>query len=192
MATPYAIRVHGAFAYRMESGATDLGPHAGFSLGGMLERQYLALRGGGELGVALDGSYTRFATAVTGSAMIEPGQEMTYAAERTLSQTGFALLQTVAWKVRRMRPFAAIGGGVTIGYFSSPELALRPGSASSTQPMGRASAGVDIGLSPTAALTFRASYTHTFSRPTFTTDDGASHSLFGSLLDVGAGMMVRF
>src|SRR5688572_25914616 len=87
-APPYGLRVHGAFAYRMDRDATGtgaaatLGPQAGFSLGGAFEWRFLTARGGGELGVAVDASFARFATSVVGSAMVAPGQEMTYAAER--------------------------------------------------------------------------------------------------------------
>jgi hypothetical protein len=164
---------------------------AGFAVGGAFERRYLALAGGAaELGVAIDGSFTRFATA--GSPVIVPGQGSAYTAVRTLTQTGFALLQTAGWQVGRVRPFVAAGGGVTIGYFSTPEVELRPGTASSTQPMARVVAGVDITFSPTTALTIRASYTHMFTDPVFTTEVAGSYALFGSLLDVGAGMAARF
>jgi hypothetical protein len=188
------LRVNATFAYRFDSGAgAELGPQAGFSLGVMFERRTLAVSGGrGELGVALDASYTRFSTSVEGSAMVAPGQEMTYAAERTQSLTSFALLQTAGCPVGRSRPFAGIGAGVAIGYFSSPELDLRPGSASAAMPLGRALVGVDIVVSPAASLTVRASYSHTFARPTFTTETGTSYALFGSVVDVGAGMAVRF
>ena len=59
--------------------------------------------------------------------------------------------------------------------------------------MARVVAGVDITFSPTTpALTIRASYTHMFTDPTFTSDVAGSYPLFGSLLDVGAGMAARF
>lgn len=181
--------MYGAFAYRLDDGG-GIVTQAGFSVGGAFERRYLALAGGADLGVAIDGSFTRFATA--GSPVIAPGQGSAYTAVRTLTQTGFALLQTVGWQVGRVRPFVAAGGGVTIGYFSTPEVELRPGTASSTQPIARVVAGVDITFSPTTALTIRASYTHMFTDPTFNTDVAGSYPLFGSLLDVGVGMAARF
>ena len=181
--------MNGAFAYRPDDGG--IVTQSGFSVGGSFERRYLALVGGAaDLGVAIDGSFTRFATA--GSPVIVPGQALSYSAIRTLTQTGFALLQTAGWQIGRVRPFVAAGGGVSIGYFSTAEDELRPGTASTTQPMARAVAGVDITFSPTTALTIRASYTHMFTDPTFTSEAAGSFALFGSLLDVGVGMAARF
>jgi hypothetical protein len=183
------LRVSAAFAYRPDDGGSIV-TQAGFSVGGSFERRYLALAGGADLGVAIDGSFTRFATA--GSPVIVPGQALSYSATRTLTQTGFALLQTAGWQIGRVRPFVAVGGGVTIGYFSTPEDELRPGTASTTQPMARAVAGLDIAFSPTTALTIRTSYTHMFTDPKFISEAAGSFALFGSLLDVGVGMAARF
>jgi hypothetical protein len=186
------LRVHGAFAYRLEDGG-GIVTQAGFSVGAAFERRYLTLTGGADLGVAIDGSFTRFSSATAGSPVSPPGGEgMAYTGGRTLLQSGFALLQTAGWQLGRVRPFVAAGGGVSIGYFSTPEFDLRPGTASTTQPLARAMAGVDIAVSPTTALTVRANYSHMFTNPTFTTDVAGSFSLFGSLLDVGVGMVARF
>jgi hypothetical protein len=183
------IRVHGAFAYRPQDGG-GIVTQAGFSVGGAFERRYLMVAGGGELGVAIDGAFTRFSSA--GSPVIAPGQGAAYSAVRTLSQTSFAVLQTAGWQLGRVRPFVAAGAGVSIGYFSTPEFELRPGTASTTQAMARAMAGVDIAFSPATALIIRANYSHMFSNPTFDTEAAGSFALFGSLLDVGVGMAARF
>lgn len=183
------LRVYGAFAYRPKDGG-GIVTQAGFSIGGSFERRYLQFAGSVDLGVAVEGAFTRFSTA--GSPVIVPGQATAYSATRTLTQTGFALLQTMRWQRGDVSPFVAAGGGVSLGYFSTPEFELSPGTASSTQPLARVVAGIDITFSPTTALTIRASYTHMFTDPTFTTDTGGSYSLFGSLLDVGAGMAARF
>lgn len=186
---PNQLRVYAAFAYRPDDGG-GIVTQAGFSIGGSFERRYLKLAGGADFGVAIEGAFTRFSTA--GSPVIVPGQAMAYAATRTLTQTGFALLQTVGWQLGGVRPFVAAGGGVSLGYFSTPEVELRPGTASSTQPLARVMAGVDIAFSPTTAVIVRAGYTHMFSSPTFDTEAAGSFALFGSLLDVGAGMAARF
>ena len=160
-------------------------------MGGAFERRYLSLAGGADLGVAIDGAFTRFATA--GSPVIAPGQGMAYSAVTDavadrLRPAADGRLAARGACARSSRREAAS----RIGYFSTPEVELRPGTASSTQPMARVIAGVDIAFSPTTALTIRASYTHMFSDPTFTTDVAGSFSLFGSLLDVGVGMAARF
>jgi hypothetical protein len=186
------VSVHARFAYRVGSEGRNVGPAAGFSLGGTFERRYLATRRGIELGVAGDFFYDRFSTDVTGSAPDASGQEMTFPSERTLSQTSFALLQTVGWRATELRVFVGVGPGLTIGYFSSPELALRPGSTNAAQPLARGMLGVEFALSALTAVIVRADYTHAFTRPTFTTETAAQYSLFGDLFDAGAGLLVHF
>ena len=120
------------------------------------------------------------------------GQEAVFAGERTLSQTSFAVLQTGGWRATDFRVFVAVGPGVTIGYFSSPELDLRPGTKTAAQPLVRGVVGFELALSPLTALVVRADYTHPFTRPTFVTDDAMKYSLFGDLFDAGAGLLVHF
>jgi hypothetical protein len=188
---PNQISAQARLAYRIGSDA-QVGPAAGFSLGGMFERRYFASRRGLELGAAVDFFYDHFSTAVVGSSVDATGQETQYAADRTLSRTSFALLQTVGWRTTDLRIFAAVGPGVTIGYFSSPELVLRPGNTTAAQPLARAALGAEIALSPLTALVLRADYSHAFTRPLFTTQAGPAYSLFGDVFDAGAGMLVRF
>jgi hypothetical protein len=184
--------VLGQFAYRLGSEGQSLGPAAGFSLGGSFEHRYLALPDDFELGAAVDFFYDRFATGVVGSSMVAPGVEQTFDGTRMLSETSFALLQTVAWRGGPVRPFLAAGVGLTIAYFSSPELTLRPGSMDAVQPLARGVAGLDIAVSATAAVVVRFDYTSTFTRPTFTTNQPVTYSLLGDLLHLGAGVRVRF
>jgi hypothetical protein len=191
-APPNGMSVQARFAYRLGSEGRSLGPAAGFSLGGMYERRYLGRGGGFELGAAADFFYDRFATAVIGSAPDANGQEVSFAGVRTLSQTSFALLQTAGWRALDLRVFAALGPGLTIGYFSTPEGMLRPGSQTTVQPLARGVLGVEFALSPFTAVILRADYTHVFTRPTFTTDTAMIYSLFGDILDAGAGLLVRF
>jgi len=191
-APPNGLTVSARFAYRVGDEGQSVGPAAGFSLGGTYERRYFASRGGVELAGAVDFFYDRFSTGVVGSTMDATGQETTFAANRMLSQTSFALLQTVGWRAAELRVFAAAGAGVTIGYFSSPEIDFRPGSKTAAQPIARGVAGVEMMLSGTTGVILRADYTHAFTRPTFTTSVATRYSLFGDILDVGAGMLVRF
>jgi hypothetical protein len=186
------VSVQARFAYRVGDEGKSIGPAAGFSLGGMFERRYLASRGGIELGGAVDFFYDRFSTAVLGSAPDATGQEQPFTGERTLSRTSFALLQTAGWRTAELRMFAAAGVGVTIGYFSSPEVALRPGSTTTAQPLARGVLGAEIAISPITAIILRADYTHAFTRPTFTTLTGTTYSVFGDVFGAGAGLLVRF
>jgi hypothetical protein len=191
-APPNGLTVSARFAYRVGNEGKSIGPAAGFSLGGTFERRYFASRGGVELAGAIDFFYDRFSTGVVGSMMDSTGQETTFAADRALSQTSFALLQTAGWRAADVRVFVAAGAGVTIGYFSSPEVDFRPGSKTAAQPIARGVAGVEVTLSGTTGVILRADYTHAFTRPAFTTITATSYSLFGDILDVGAGLLVRF
>ena len=189
---PNGVSVNARYAYRVGNEGKSLGPASGFSLGGTFERRYRARERGVELGIAADFSYDRFATAVVGSAPDATGAETLFAGERTLSQTSFAALQTIGWQATDLRAFAGLGPGVTIGYFSSPESDLRPGSKTTAQPLARAVVGAELALSPFTAVVLRVDYSHVFTRPTFTTDTSAMYSLFGDFLDAGVGLLVHF
>jgi hypothetical protein len=79
-----------------------------------------------------------------------------------------------------------------MAYFSTPELALRPGATNAVQPMARAGIGVDVTIKSDTGVCVRADYTHTLTRPEFTTESGQTLSLFGDLFDLGAGLFYRF
>ena len=104
------VSVRASLAYRLDSGGADatLGPAGGLSVGGQFERRYYKVAGIVELGAALDFSYQRFATGVRGVGMTAPGEDEPFDGQRVLSKTGFALLQTVAVRAARLRPF--VGG----------------------------------------------------------------------------------
>jgi hypothetical protein len=189
---PNGVSVHARFAYRVGAEGSTIGPAAGFSLGGMFERRYLGTRGGVELAAAVDFFHDQFSASVVGSAPDATGVETEYPGQRTMSRTSFALLQILAWRATDLRLFVGVGGGVSIGYFSSPELQFRPGSASAAQPLARGVVGAEFSLTRLMAIVVRADYSHAFTRPIFTTDTATTHSLFGDILDAGAGLLVRF
>jgi hypothetical protein len=189
-----AVAVLGRFAYRLGSEGSSVGPRAGYAIGGWFERRYARLTRVLELGVVADFSYDHFAMGVQGSQMVAPGVEQTYAADRVLTQTSFAALQSaaVALAGRAVRLWGAGGAGLTIAYFSSPELVFRPGNTTAVQPLARAAGGLDVRVTNDGAVTLRADYAHPFTRPTFTSETGQSYSLFGDLLEVGLGFLYRF
>jgi hypothetical protein len=187
-----ALGIYGCFAYRLGNEGQSVGPAIGFSLGGEYERRYFATPPGLELGAGLDFFYDRFASDVTGSAMVAPGQEQAYAAQRLLSQTSFALIQTAAWRIGRVRPFVKLGFGATIAYFSSPELQFRPGSFDAVQPLGRAATGLSVVVYRNIALSLRIAYSHLFTRPVYRANDAATYSFLGDLFDLGLGVVMPF
>ncbi len=150
-----------------------------------------------QLGAAFDFNYQRFATGVRGSAMTGPGEEVVFDGQRALSKTGFALMQTVAVQLGRMRPFIGLGPGIAINFFSTPELTLRPGSKTAVQPVAQAMAGFDWDLGGNMAFVMRAALTHPFTDPVFEPslspqNPPPRYALFGDVVDVGFGLMVRF
>jgi len=175
------------FARRLGSPGQSIGPANGVSVGGDYQRRYLATPDGLELSAGLDFFYDRFSTDLTGQTMLDPGL-----AQRVVSQTNFALMQTVAWRRGRLRTFVEVGGGATIAFFSSPEVALRPGSYDTVQPIARGVAGLSVVVYHDVAATLQGTYTHAFTRPVFTASDGTAYSFLGDLLDLGLGATMQF
>lgn len=182
-----AVGVYGSYARRLGDEGRNVGPAGGFSIGGNYEHRYYATPTGFELGAGLDFFYDRFATELDDPALLDVGLS-----ERIISQTSFALAQTVAWRLGRVRPFAKAGAGVSIAYFSSPEMMFRPGSFDAVQPLARAAAGVSVVVTHDVAVSLQGMFTHLFTRPVYTTGDGATYSFFGDLLDLGLGMVMQF
>ena len=123
--------------------------------------------------------------------MVTPGQEQTFLAQRIISQTSFALAQSVAWRRGRVRALAAAGAGFTIAYFSTPELAFRPGSFDAAQFLIRGSGGLDVSIAHDVAISLRAGYTHVFTHPTYMPGTTA-YSFLGDFLDVDLGAVLQF
>jgi hypothetical protein len=191
-ATPdNAVGVYGGWGRRLGSEAQTVGPANGISVGGTYQRRYLTLLDRLELGAGLDFFYDKYQTDVTGSAMVTPGQEQTFSAERIISQASFTLTQTVAWRQGRVRPFAQVGVGFAIAFFSTPELAFRPGSFDAVQPLGRGTIGLDIGVTHEVGISVRAGYTLVFTHPAYMPGT-TSYSFLGNSLDVDLGVFLPF
>ncbi len=182
-----AVGVTGSYARRLGDEGRNVGPAGGFSIGGTYERRYRATPAGFELGAGLDFFYARFTTELDDPALLDVGLS-----ERIISQTSFALTQTVAWRLGRVRPFAKVGAGVSIAYFSSPEIMFRPGSFDAVQPLGRAAAGLSVVVTHDIAVSLQGMLTHLFTRPIYTASDGATYSFFGDLVDLGLGVVMQF
>jgi hypothetical protein len=185
------VGVYGGWGHRLGSEAQTVGPANGISVGGSYQRRYLTVLDQLELGAGLDFFYDKYQTDVTGSAMVAPGQEQTFSAERVISQASFALMQTVAWRQGRVRPFAQVGVGFAISYFSTPELAFRPGSFDAVQPLGRGTVGLDVGVTHDIGISLRAGYTLVFTHPAFKPET-TSYSFLGDSLDVDLGVVLPF
>jgi hypothetical protein len=186
-----AVGVYAGWGHRLGSEAQTIGPANGISVGGTYQRRYLTLLGNLELGAGLDFFYDKYETDVTGSMTVAPGQEQTFISQRIISQASFALTQTVAWRQGRVRPFAQVGVGFAVSYFSTPELTFRPGTFDAVQPLGRGTVGLDVGITHDIAISARAGYTLVFSHPAYTPGT-TSYSFLGDSLDVDLGVVLPF
>jgi hypothetical protein len=183
-----SVSVHLRYAYRVGNEGDTLVPAVGLSLGGEFERRYAAFLSGIELGAAVDFFYDRFSKDVIASSPGPTGQEASIVT-RTLSQTSFALLQTAAWRYADMRVFAAVGGGISIGYFGSVDLASS--GTTTTQPIARGVLGFDFAIAKLMAAILRVDYSHGFDQGSFAAA-GTSYRLFGDIFSAGIGLLVRF
>jgi hypothetical protein len=190
------IAVLASYSRRLGDEGAAIGPRNGFAVGGSYERRVVPLPDDVDLSAGLDFFYDKFQTGVTGTATIAPGQSQTYSADRVISQTSFAAIIGAAWRWRRLRPYAQVGGGITIAYFTTPEEAYQPGNLTAVQPLVRATGGFDVAITRDIAFTARASYTHPFTRPTFTAMPAsgvpATYSFLGDLFQAGAGVALGF
>jgi hypothetical protein len=186
-----AVGVYAGWGHRLGSEAQTIGPANGISVGGTYQRRYLTLLGHLELGAGLDFFYDKYVSDVTGSMVVAYGQEQTFASQRVISQASFALTQTVAWRQGRVRPFAQVGVGFAVSYFSTPELTFRPGTFDAVQPLGRGTIGLDVGVTQNVAISLRAGYTLVFTHPAYTPRT-TSYSFLGDSLDVDLGVVLPF
>jgi hypothetical protein len=177
-----SLSVHVRYAYRVDSDSVV--PNTGMTLGGEIEHRMRTFESGIELGVAFDFFYNRFAKDV----IAQTGSDPTITS-RTLSHTSFVLMQTTAWRYADTRLFAGIGAGLSIGYFSSPDV---PSDArTSEQPLVRGALGMDFSITTKMAAILRVDYNHTFFHEAFTTS-AVAVPLFGDFFDAGIGLLLRF
>jgi hypothetical protein len=182
-----SVSVHVRYAYRLDG--DGLVPKDGLSLGGEFERRMVAFQNGLELGVATNFFYDRFTKDVVAGTVDASGDPMI--AARTLSQTSFALMETTGWRYADMRLFVAVGGGLTVGYFASPDLSTS--STTDVQPFARAVFGFDFAIAARTAAVLRVDYSHNFfSDTSVVTTPGMTRPLFGDLFDAGIGFLLRF
>jgi hypothetical protein len=187
-----SMAVAARLAQRLGADAKALGPVTGFSLGVTYQRRYLLVAERLGLGLDVDFFYDHFAADFQTAQPIEPGIASPPDAQRTLSQTSFAALQTLSLDAAPAVAWIGAGVGFTVASFSTLEPALQPGSLTAVQPLSRAAFGVDVTIAPRTAVGLRADFTHPFTNPTLTTTRGETYRPFGDLFDVGLGLLYRF
>jgi hypothetical protein len=141
-------------------------------VGGSYERRFLPLPHDFDLSGGVDFFYDKFGLHYAGV---------------IVSQAGFAATGAAAWHWRRLRPYVQAGVGFTIAY---------AGDLTAVQPLVRTTAGLDIAITRDIAVTTRVAYSHLFTHPTLTTyppgEPPVTYSLFGNLLELGAGVALGF
>jgi hypothetical protein len=100
-------------------------------------------------------------------------------------------METTGWRYADMRLFIAAGGGLTVGYFDSPDSAAT--SATEMQPFARGVFGFDFAIAARTAAVLRVDYSHNFFGGTVVvTGSGATRAVFGDIFDAGIGFLLRF
>jgi hypothetical protein len=176
----------GGVGHRLPPASTDVPPPYGLAFSVSISRRYarferLALGGSVAFG------YERYARTVPTT--FAPGQDVTI---RGLTFGDFVLLQTATLTFGRFSPFLALGGGISLGHFSSRETALKPGEARTTVPVAQAGAGLAVEVKPNTDAIVRFDYVRPFPERSLTTDTGERLRLFGTRMAARIGIQYRF
>jgi hypothetical protein len=171
---------------------TVLAPTTGFAFCGSYNRRYVLLSPSLALGVQIDFSFDRFSTSVDVPSSDTSGQVTNVSSTRTTTATSFAALQTLQVQVGSSHVWAGAGGGLSIGFLTTPEVDLRGNSATAYQPFARAVAGTDFALDGQTSVGLRAGYAKMLSTSTVSGAGGARWDVVGDLLDIQAGLFYRF
>ena len=89
-----------------------------------------------------------------------------------------------------MRLFAAVGAGLAIGYFASPDYSTN--SLTDLQLLARGVLGFDFAIAAKTAAILRVDYSRVFYNDTHVNTPGGLQPLFGDIFNAGIGLLVRF
>jgi hypothetical protein len=186
---PFLMGVAMGAGRRLDPAASDVPPTYGLQFSTLLGRRYLLVGDRLELGGAFHFAFQRYARDVTIPAA--PGtQGMGFDDVRTLTYYDLTLQQTFSLTLGRFHPFAAIGGGLTMGHFATLEHELAPGEARANRPVARASAGLDMTVAePDLRVGLEVDYARVFHAPVLNTTAGPRR-IFGNRL--GTSVWGRF
>jgi hypothetical protein len=177
--------------YRLDPAAHDAPPALGIGFSTFAGWRYLALGRHLELGLRASFSYQRFTKVVKFARMVAPGMEVQQEGDRMLSMGEFAAWQTLTGVFGRVRPWLAVGGGLGLDHFTSPEQRYEPGESRQTAGVVGGGAGFHLEVAPQTDAGLQFDYLHHFG-PAFTTMAGERLHLFGDRLAVRLEMQYRF
>ncbi len=187
-----AVGFAAGVGYRLAPAARDVPPALGLSLTTLIGRRYALLRGQLALGVAASFAYERYSTLVKVTKEVMPGREVPYEAVRGISFFDFAVLQTAAVELGRLRPWAAVGAGASLGHFTSPEPRYGPGEARVLAAVLLGGLGLDVAIAKQTDVGLRLEYAHLVPRPELRTDGGERLDVFGHRLAARLSLQYRF
>ena len=162
-------------AYRLPLSGEDVPPALGPTLATFIGHRYALLSHTLALGMSASFTYSRHLSADTGISLFD-----------------FALLQTAVLEVGRVRPWAAFGGGVSLGHFTSPEPRYEPGESRAVVAVMQAGVGADVNVYGPTDVGLRLEYAHLFPQPSFQTHAGAKLGVFGPRFAARLGIQYRF
>jgi hypothetical protein len=177
--------------YRLKPAAADAPPALGLAFSTFVGRRYAALGRHLELGGAAAFSFQRYARTVKFPRMVAPGMEVQVDGDRQLSTGEFVASQTLTAVFGRWRPWLAVGGGVSIGHFTSPETRYRPGESRRVLPVVQGGAGFHLEVAPQTDAGLQLDYAHLF-EPAYVTEGGERLHVFGDRLALRLEMQYRF
>ncbi len=144
------------------------------------------------LGVTASFAFERYATTVTAFKEVSPGQLVSYKGTRELQLLDFIVLQTASVALGRVQPWVALGGGLGMGRFSSPEAMYAPGESRPTMLVVQAAAGVAVNVTGPTDVELRIEHTRPIRAPRFDTETGARLHLFQGRIAARLGVQYRF
>jgi hypothetical protein len=181
---PFAIGVAVGLSHRLPPAGQDVPPAFGFTLSASAGYRYAVVGERLALEAVVGFNFQRFARSFQSLAP-------TVSYTRDLSIGDFLLMQSVALLLGPVRPSVAVGAGVSLGHFRSPENAAMPDEERETLAVMQGQAGLDFPIKPEMDVGVRADLAIPLARPTLTTARGDVR-VFGPRLAVRLAFQVRF
>jgi hypothetical protein len=169
----------------------DVPPKVGYSFSPFLQYEVICLADLLGLGVRAEFAFDRFQKLVTARVDVN-GEYQSYTTTRSLSFFDFSLLGTATLRLGPLQPWAGVGAGLALGYFSTPEEAYLPGDARTTRPLVVGAFGIDLAVKHGVQVGLHGEYRGMLAKPDFLLNSGESIKPFGDRLSVQAAILYQF
>jgi hypothetical protein len=184
-ASPFKVGFRAGADFQLSG---DVPPKVGFSFSPFIQYEVTRIAERLGLGVRAQFLFDRFQkqdVAPTG-----PGKPLKRS--RSLSFFDFSLLGTATLQLGPLQPWAGVGAGLAIGYFSTPEDAYQPGDARTTRPLAVGAFGIDITVKHGVQLGLHGEYRGMLAKPDYLLYSGEIIKPFGDRLSVQAAILYQF